>query len=313
VGDLGPGGPRVVHHGLQHLRRGDDRLAVAVAHFDHVLLDQRHVLRRDVHAQIAAGHHDAVALLDDLLQVLHALAVFDFGDDRLVAAALADHFAHGPHVLGFAHEGRRDHVHAHAHAVADMFLVAFGQGGQVQVRVGDHQAFAGRKRAADDDAAVDDLAFDGIHLELDEPVVQEDGAARPHDAVQVRIADRRLGAVAFNGPAAADEAERLARLQHRAGLHGAHTNFRPLDVQQDANVALGRLRGLADAADALALLFHGAVGKIQPGHVHAGRDELVQDRIGRGPDGAYNLCASHSYPSLGRTACRAGCAGRPAA
>ena len=58
VGCLRPRGPRILDHRLQHLRRRDHRLAILRSAADDVLLDRRHLLRRHLHAQVAARHHD---------------------------------------------------------------------------------------------------------------------------------------------------------------------------------------------------------------------------------------------------------------
>src|SRR5690606_34475726 len=73
------------------------------------------------------------------------------------------------------------------------------------------------------------------------------------------------------GRAAAGGAGRGARGGQRAGRRGAAGRLGRVGVRREADVARGRRRGVADAADARALLFPGAVGKIQPGHGQAGR------------------------------------------
>lgn len=54
----------------------------------HLLLGDEHLLGRDLDAQVTAGNHDAVALLDDGVDVLAALVVLNLADDLDVLAIL---------------------------------------------------------------------------------------------------------------------------------------------------------------------------------------------------------------------------------
>mmetsp|Transcript_1935 Transcript_1935/g.4805 ORF Transcript_1935/g.4805 Transcript_1935/m.4805 type:complete len:312 (+) Transcript_1935:74-1009(+) len=74
-------GPRQPGHGLEHLRGGDHRLTHQVAPANHHLLRQEHLLRWDFHAQVSTRHHDAVARLNDRVEVLEALLILNLGDD----------------------------------------------------------------------------------------------------------------------------------------------------------------------------------------------------------------------------------------
>ena len=65
VADLGPGRRRRVDHRLQHLGRRDHRLADAHAEADDLLLQVRHVLEREVDAEVAARDHQRVGRRGD--------------------------------------------------------------------------------------------------------------------------------------------------------------------------------------------------------------------------------------------------------
>lgn len=41
----------------------------------------------DFHTQVASGHHDAVGDMDDFVDVVYAVGVFNFGDQTDVVAA----------------------------------------------------------------------------------------------------------------------------------------------------------------------------------------------------------------------------------
>ena len=53
----------VVDHALEHLRRDDHRLADGLASTNEVFLDDRHIGDVHLHAQIAAGDHQAIGTL----------------------------------------------------------------------------------------------------------------------------------------------------------------------------------------------------------------------------------------------------------
>ena len=82
VGHLSTGGTGVADHGIQHLSSSDDGLAGAQTLTDDLLLEHGHLGSGDLYAQVAAGHHDTVGDLQDLVDVVHALLVLDLGDDR---------------------------------------------------------------------------------------------------------------------------------------------------------------------------------------------------------------------------------------
>ena len=105
VGDLGAGGGGVHHHGIQHLRGGDDHLPRAVALADDGLLDAGEPGVLDLHAHIAAGDHDAVRNGEDFLEIVDAFPVFDLGDDLdVVRPVVVEELADILDVFFAAHE-----------------------------------------------------------------------------------------------------------------------------------------------------------------------------------------------------------------
>ena len=97
---------------LQHLGGGDHRLGRGVGLGDEHLLGPRHRLQGDLHAQVAAGDHDAVGRGDDLVDVVQGLELLDLGDHRRVLARGGDDLLDRRHVVSRAHEGQGDVVHA---------------------------------------------------------------------------------------------------------------------------------------------------------------------------------------------------------
>ena len=82
VADLGSRGLRLLGHGFEHLRGGDDRLAGRVGRGDEALLQERHLRRRQLDAEVAAGHHNAVGHRQDICEGLDRLMLFELGEDE---------------------------------------------------------------------------------------------------------------------------------------------------------------------------------------------------------------------------------------
>ena len=69
-------------------------LAVCAGDLDGALLDQRHVLERQLDAEVAAGDHHAVERVDDLAEVVDRLRLLDLGDDGQPLALLVHDLVH---------------------------------------------------------------------------------------------------------------------------------------------------------------------------------------------------------------------------
>eukprot|EP00982_Pelagococcus_subviridis_P007525 30653-Pelagococcus_subviridis.AAC.1 len=102
----------VIAHGLEHLRRADDELARDVTLSHHQLLREADLLGRDLHAEVAARDHHAVGVLQDVVEVAHALFVLNLADDaNVLPTGVVQRLTNELHVLAGLHEGNRDEVH----------------------------------------------------------------------------------------------------------------------------------------------------------------------------------------------------------
>jgi hypothetical protein len=81
IARLGSRRPRVMDHGFEHLRRGDDRLVVGVASSDDHLLEDGNILRGHLDSKVASGDHDGIRSRDDVFDILDRLRLLDLGDD----------------------------------------------------------------------------------------------------------------------------------------------------------------------------------------------------------------------------------------
>jgi hypothetical protein len=79
-----------------HLSGGDNRLSNNVCPSDHVLLSQKDLLGRDLHAHITTGYHNCIGALQDSIIILDPFLVLNLGNDldglarRITAENLAD-------------------------------------------------------------------------------------------------------------------------------------------------------------------------------------------------------------------------------
>ena len=81
VGNFRARGAGILDHGLEHLGCGDDARTEQAAGRDELLLDGGELCERDLHAEVAARDHDALAHAADVFNVVNARAVLDFRDD----------------------------------------------------------------------------------------------------------------------------------------------------------------------------------------------------------------------------------------
>mmetsp|Transcript_3513 Transcript_3513/g.15487 ORF Transcript_3513/g.15487 Transcript_3513/m.15487 type:complete len:311 (-) Transcript_3513:976-1908(-) len=120
VGRLGSRGSRVLHHRLEHLRRRHHGLTRGVTFLDHELLREEDLLGRDLHPEVAARDHDAVAQAEDVVVVAQTLVVLNLGDDPDGRAArVVQHVPDLEDVAALANERRGDEVHVVNHPEAD--------------------------------------------------------------------------------------------------------------------------------------------------------------------------------------------------
>ena len=160
VGGFGARGARVVDHRLEHLRGGDDGLAVLGGAADDVLLDGRDFLRRNFDAEVAAGDHDAVGDFEDGVEVLDGLRLFELGDDPGVGLEGGEAALDVANVVGGAHEGDGDGVDSLPMAKIEVFLVFLGERGHLDGDAGQVDALVLAEHAAVDDLADDVGALD---------------------------------------------------------------------------------------------------------------------------------------------------------
>ena len=294
VGDFGTSGAGVGHHGIQHLGGGDADLAGAHGPVNEVFLQRGNFRKIDLHAKVAAGHHDAVRHGQNFIDVVDALLVLDLGDDAHAGVVLVQQMADLHNVLRAAGKAGGHQIVALLDAEQDVLPVALAHIGHGQMYAGHIDALLGLDDAVIFHGADDVSVGDFINVQSDEAVVQHDAAARPHIVGQVFIGDGAdlVGALDL----AAGQRELLARHQlfHAVG-EGAQTDLRAFGVQHGGHGHTQFLRQSAQLVQTTLVLGVIAVREIESGHVHAVFQQLAQHAflVGGRAKGANDLGLAH--------------------
>jgi len=277
----------------------------------HLLLHARHVLHRDLRAQVPPRHHHRVRCLDDLGQVGHRVERLDLGDDfdrppgfsaarREVRLEVVDH-------VGALDERHGDEVDLLREGKVDVEPVLGGQHGQHAVaRAQDAAAAAeGQVGPREHQARLDDDGEDvgpGLRDDLqgDHAAVDDDGVPGLDvvDETVVRDADDPvflvLAALVALGDVADGERELGPRLGLERFLQLSRVHLGTLGVDHDGHAVALFLVEPADRVDDRGVPLVRAVAHVQPRDVHPPRGELSEDlgRAGGRPDGADDLGAA---------------------
>ena len=296
VGGLGPGGPRVLHHGLEHLGRGDDRLARAVALLDEALLQRRQGLGGHFDAQVTTGDHDAVGHVQDGLEAFDGLRLFNLGDDGDVFAGVRDHFLQARDVRCLLYEGQGDEVDVQLETQLQVVAIFGGDDIHRQNRAGQVQALAVFQQAAVFDHGNDVVGLALFGHQSEDAIIQQDVVADLDVADEVRVGDLdRDGAVVFPSGLGHGQGQFVAFGQFdRVPIRGFDANFGALEILKDAHLATGFFRRPAHFFDLAGVEVMIPVGEVHPGHVHPGQDQIPDGfiRRGRGTKGADYFRAS---------------------
>ena len=259
----------ILDHGLEYLGGHDDRFGASPGELDGALLHQRHLLQRELDAEVTAGDHHAVERGDDLLEILDCLRLLDLGDHGQANALLVHDLVDPFDICGVTHERQGDHVRLQPQRPAEVRLVLLRHGwdadrdpGQVDALVvghhpaldhhGDHVGVVNLESPQGDLAVIDEQHVPGAHVAgkplvgrrhpvlVTEDVIDRDGEARTVDQ-----RDRSVGEAA------------------RADL-GA------LQVDQNAHGTTPLVTGLAHLGIHRLMVGVAPMREVEPGNVHPG-------------------------------------------
>ena len=294
VGNFRTGRAAVFFHAVEHLRGGDDGLTGLAAGTDEVLLDAGETFKRDLHAHIAAGDHDAVGSGEDLVKLFDALGVLDLRNDADALTAVGvEERAHINDVLRAARERSRDVIDVLLDAEKKVALVALGEERHVEPRTGDVHALLALHHAAVHNGAADLGVGRLLHAEGELAVIHQEHIAALHVGGQLGIVHEALfgGAGRFHGGEGVcltgNDLDRL--------IKETETDLRALGVEHYGGGELQLIAHLAEARDHFGVALVGAVGEVHAGDVQPGEQELAHDLFAAagGADGANDLCSAH--------------------
>ena len=176
------------HHRIQHLCRCDDYLSCLINLLDDPLLDDRHTLKRDLNTHIAARHHDPVSLLDDRVNIVHALLILDLCDDiDGTASVFIKKFSHLPDIIRSTGEGCSHKIKIFLDSEKEIFPVLRADERHVQLYSGHIDALAVRDISSVVDNADDILPFDLLHLHPDQAIVDQNRITDLHVFIKIFI------------------------------------------------------------------------------------------------------------------------------
>ena len=294
------GGAGVLHHGVQHLGGGDDLLAGQIGLFDEFLLDDRDLFQGNFYAQVAAGHHDAVGHVDNLVDIPYAVNIFNLGDDAdIVIPHAFQKSAHFQNIIGGAGEGSSDKVEVLLHGKFQVLAVLFAGEGQGELDAGDVDALTGRYRAAVDHAADNIRVGVGLHSQLDQAVVNENTGTHRHILGKAGEGDggNRFVAHYFAG----SQGKLASGFQHNLGrVELLHADFGAFGIQEQSYRQVQFFPQGLDLVGPDLLLRMGLVGKVQPDYVHTGFHKLPENVpfVGGGAQGADDFRLPHDDSRL---------------
>ena len=265
-----------------------------------MLLNARQTLKRNFHAHVAAGDHDAVGGGEDLVEFLHALGVFDLGDDADALAAVGvEERTHINDVLRPAGKRGGDVIDVLLNAEEKIALVALGEERHIEPCAGDVHALLAFHRAAVHNGAADLGVGRLLHVEGKLAVVHEQHIAALHVGRKLGIVHKALFGAAgrFHG----GEGIRLPGNDLDRRVEQPETDLGTLGVEHDGGGELQLVAYLAEAGDHFGVAFVRAVGEVHAGNVQPGEKKLTHDLFAAagGSDGADDLGSSHIiHPSL---------------
>ena len=259
-----------------------------------MLLDAGETFKRDLHAHVAAGNHDAVRSGEDLVKLLNALGVLNLCDDADALTAVGvEERAHINDVLRAARERGGNIVNVLLDAEEKIALVALGEKRHIEPRTGDVHTLLALHHAAVYNGAANLGVGRLFHAEGEIAVVHEKRIAALHVGGQLGIVHETLfgGAGRFHGGEGVcltgNDLDRL--------IKETETDLRTLGVEHHGGGELQLIAYLAKARDHFGVALVGAVGEVHAGDVQPGEQELAHDLFAAagGTDGANDLCSAH--------------------
>ncbi len=138
-----------------------DSLTDLIALCNYLLLGNEDLLRWNLNPHVTPGHHDAIGLRDDLVDVVDSLLVLNLGDDEDVLSLFPENPPDLLDARRIADKGGKDHVDVLLHPKEQVALVLLRD--RRKIRVGSWQVAALLRSEV---AAVLNLADDIVRADL---------------------------------------------------------------------------------------------------------------------------------------------------
>ena len=266
-----------------------------------MLLNGGQLLKWDLHTHVAPADHDAAALLTDLLNVVDAGLILDLGNELNIRGPVClQKCPHIQQILTAGDKGTGNEIHILLNAEQQIRLVLLTEEGLLEHLVGEAHTLAVGHLAPGQHLADHVGVGSFLHLEDQQTVVHQHPVAALEVIGQPGIADGDVVLVALLLPGGKGEGIPLPDLDLPV-FKGADAILRTLGVQHNGNGQAQLLPHALDELDLLTVLLVGAMGKVQPGHIHARLTQAGQRLLVTGrADGAYDLCFTHNHSLLCR-------------
>src|SRR5712691_5411030 len=302
VGGLGARGPVGGDHRLEHLGGGNNWHAGAVRAVDDLLLYGRQLAEAQLDPQVAARNHDRVCHLEDVAQLAYRLHFLELGDDRRVAFESGEVLLAHEHVVRPSDERQGHVIDTDLDRELQVADVLVGERGQRWGTAWHRHALALAEQAAAHDGAHGPPAGDRLDCELDPAVVKEHTIALSYRLDELDVADLDLVWVLAVRSGEHDLA--TSNQAHERRVEPTRPDLRALQVADDRDRladSVGRRPHVGRGAPVRVVV---AMREVEPGHVHARLDEVLQHgrRRARRPDGADDASAAdqRAYRSTDR-------------
>ena len=226
------------------------------------------MLKGNFHAHIASRHHNTVARLADLCDIINARLIFDLRDKLNAARAyLVKIITHVNKILLCGNERASNIVNAVVNAKLNIALILLGKILLLHNLSGEAHTLSVGKYAAANNAALNVSTLDLFNLKGEQSVVKEYGVTHVQLRRKICIAYRNTLGVSYGVLCRKGKAISVRELD-TAVLKGLDTVLRPLGIKHDSNRKSKLVTNLFNNIHSLLMILVSAVRKIQSRNVH---------------------------------------------
>ena len=167
----------VVDHGVQHLRCHNHGFLRLDTLLNDLALDARNALDGHFDAEVTARNHDTIRSLDNFVDIVYTLLVFNLRDDLDVAVVRIEDVLHHFHVGSRAHEGVSNEINVLLDGKEDIFVVTLSERREVDVLPRHIHTLVRSEHTIIFHFHAHCFTFDGIHLHGDGTIIEEQAVA----------------------------------------------------------------------------------------------------------------------------------------